>query len=54
MEVAKAVKSSEMLARFENLGIESVGSSPEEAGKFLGDEIVKWAKVISAANVKAE
>lgn len=54
VEVAKAVKSSEMLARFENLGIESVGSSPEEAGKFLGDEIVKWAKVISAANVKAE
>ena len=40
--------------KFENLGIEAVGSTPDEAGKFLNEEIVKWAKVISAANVKAE
>ena len=53
-EVAKAVKSNEMLARFEGLGIEAVGSTPEEASKFLTDEIVKWARVISSANVKAE
>ena len=53
-EVAKAVKSNEMLARFEGLGIEAVGSTPEEASKFLSDEIVKWARVISVANVKAE
>lgn len=53
-EVSKAVHSNEMLAKFENLGIEAVGSTPDEAGKFLNEEIVKWAKVISAANVKAE
>ncbi len=53
-EVAKAVKSNDMLARFEGLGIEAVGSTPEEASKFLSDEIVKWARVISSANVKAE
>jgi len=54
LEVSKAVRSNEMLARFEGLGIEAVGSSPEEASRFLSEEIVKWAKVISSANVKAE
>ena len=31
-----------------------VGNTPEQAGKFLDDEIAKWSKVISAAGVKAE
>ena len=53
-EAAKAINSPDLRAKFESLGIESVGSSPEQAGKFLDDEIVKWAKVISAAGVKAE
>lgn len=53
-EVEKAVKSKEMTARFESLGIEVVGSTPEAAGQFLNEEIKKWAKVISDANVKAE
>ena len=30
------------------------GSTPEEAGKFLEDEIVKWGAVIKKANVKPE
>jgi tripartite-type tricarboxylate transporter receptor subunit TctC len=54
METAKAINSPEMRAKFEALGIESVGSSPEQAGKFLDEEIVKWAKVINAAGVKAD
>jgi tripartite-type tricarboxylate transporter receptor subunit TctC len=53
-EAAKAINSPELRAKFESLGIESVGNTPEQAGKFLDDEIVKWAKVISAAGVKAE
>lgn len=53
-ETAKAINSPELRAKFEALGIESVGSSPEQAGKFLDEEIVKWAKVINAAGVKAE
>jgi len=31
-----------------------VGNSPEQAAKFLDEEIVKWAKVIIAAGVKPE
>ena len=53
-EVAKAVNSVEIKARFEALGIEPVGNSPEAAAKFLDDEIAKWAKVIGTAGVKAE
>ena len=53
-EAAKAINSPELRAKFESLGIESVGSTPDQAGKFLDEEIVKWAKVISAAGVKAE
>jgi tripartite-type tricarboxylate transporter receptor subunit TctC len=53
-EVAKIVQSPEMKARFEQLGIEAVGSTPQEAGKFLEDEVAKWAKVITTAGVKAE
>jgi len=53
-ETAKAIRSPDLKAKFEALGIESVGNTPEQAGKFLDEEIVKWAKVIKAADVKAE
>ena len=53
-EVAKAVNSPDIKAKFEALGIEPVGNSPDAAAKFLDDEIAKWAKVIGAAGVKAE
>jgi tripartite-type tricarboxylate transporter receptor subunit TctC len=53
-ETAKAVASADIKGRFETVGIEPVGNTPEEAGKFLDDEVAKWAKVISAAGVKAE
>ena len=53
-ETAKAVASPDIKGRFEALGIEPVGNSPELAAKFLADEIAKWAKVITAAGVKAE
>ena len=53
-EVAKAVNSPDIKSKFEALGIEPVGNSPDEAAKFLDDEIAKWAKVIQTAGVKAE
>jgi tripartite-type tricarboxylate transporter receptor subunit TctC len=54
LETAKAINSPELKVRFEALGIEGVGNTPEQAAKFLDEEIVKWAKVISTAGVKAE
>ena len=53
-EVAKIVASPEIRTRFDNLGIEGVGSTPAEAAKFLDDEIAKWANVITVAGVKPE
>ena len=53
-EVAKILATPEMRTRFEQLGIEAVGNTPEQAARFLDDEIAKWAKVITAAGVKAE
>ena len=52
-EADKVVKSSEMRARFDQLGIFPGGGTPEQAAKFLADEITKWARVISTAGVKA-
>jgi tripartite-type tricarboxylate transporter receptor subunit TctC len=53
-ETAKAVASADIQSKFEKLGIEPAGNTPEQAAKFLDEEIAKWAKVISAAGVKAE
>ena len=53
-EVAKAVNAADVKGRLEAMGIETVGSTPEQAGKFLNDEIAKWARVIQVAGVKAE
>jgi tripartite-type tricarboxylate transporter receptor subunit TctC len=53
-ETAKAVASADIKGRFETIGIEPIGNTPDEAGKFLDDEIAKWAKVISTAGVKPE
>ncbi len=53
-ETRKAINESDIKDRFNQIGIVPVGNSPEEAGKFLQDEVAKWAKVITAAGVKAE
>ena len=41
-------------ARLADLGDVSTSMTPDEFGKFIADETEKWAKVIRAANIKAE
>jgi tripartite-type tricarboxylate transporter receptor subunit TctC len=53
-ETAKAINESEIKERFNQIGIIPVGNKPEQAAKFLDEEVAKWAKVITAAGVKAE
>jgi tripartite-type tricarboxylate transporter receptor subunit TctC len=53
-ETQKAINESEIKDRFNQIGIEPVGGTPEQAAKFLEGEIAKWAKVITTAGVKAE
>ena len=54
VETANAVASTDIKGRFETIGVDPVGNTPDEAGKFLDNEIAKWAKVISTAGVKPE
>ena len=44
----------ELRAKLEPIGVEPVGNTPEQAAKFLADEVARWARVIKAAGVKAE
>jgi tripartite-type tricarboxylate transporter receptor subunit TctC len=53
-ETARIIAAPEIRARFEQMGVEPAGGTPEQAAKFLDDEIAKWARVITAANVKLE
>jgi len=41
-------------ARLADLGNQVLATSPAEFGKLIADETEKWAKVIQAANIKAE
>jgi tripartite-type tricarboxylate transporter receptor subunit TctC len=43
-----------MKARFADPGGTVLLGSPAEFGRFIADETEKWAKVIRAANIKAE
>ena len=53
-ETAKAINESEIKNRFNEIGIIPAGNNPAQAQQFLDAEIAKWAKVITAAGVKAE
>ncbi len=53
-ETAKAINESDIKDRFNQIGIIPVGNGAEEAVQFLDTEIAKWARVITAAGVKAE
>lgn len=54
LETQKAVNSPDIKARFETLGLEGVGSNPQDTGKFLNDEVVKMARIIKSKNIKPE
>ncbi len=54
VEVGKVLASAEVRGRFVSEGIEPIGGTPEQFGAFIRDEIVKYAKVVKAANLKAD
>jgi tripartite-type tricarboxylate transporter receptor subunit TctC len=53
-EINVALTDPEIKARFANLGNTVLPGSPDDFGKLIADETEKWAKVIRAANIKAE
>jgi tripartite-type tricarboxylate transporter receptor subunit TctC len=54
MEVNATLADPKMKARLAELGCTVLLGTPSEFGKLIADETEKWAKVIRAANIKAE
>jgi tripartite-type tricarboxylate transporter receptor subunit TctC len=52
--VREALKSEELIKRFEDQGILTVGNTPAQADAFLKAEIAKWGNLIKTVGVKAE
>jgi tripartite-type tricarboxylate transporter receptor subunit TctC len=53
-EINAALADRKMRARLADLGGSPLPGSPADFGKFIADETEKWAKVIRAANIKAD
>ncbi len=53
-DVAKILRSPEMLERLAKMGADPGGESPASFDKLIREETVKWADVVKAANLKAE
>ena len=53
-ETVRVLSIPEVRERMLASGNEPISSSPEELGAFIRDQIVKWAKVIKAAGIKAD
>ena len=54
IEVAKIVRTPEMRAKLESLGVEGVGNSPVEATTFLRSEIERNGKIIRDAKITVQ
>ncbi len=53
-DVLSVIAQPDVRERFLNDGAEPAGSSPAEFKKFINDEIVKWRKVITAADIRID
>ncbi|MBI2294614.1 MAG: tripartite tricarboxylate transporter substrate binding protein, partial [Betaproteobacteria bacterium] len=53
-EMVRALQLPDIRDRFNNVGFELVGSTPEAFGAYIKTEIKKWAKVVKASGAKPE
>lgn len=53
-DTARALNEPDMKKRVEDLGMASVGSTPEQLDAFIVTEIKRWAKVVADANIQPE
>jgi tripartite-type tricarboxylate transporter receptor subunit TctC len=53
-EIVKLIALSDVKDKLAALGFEPVGNSPDEFAAQIKRELPKWAKVVKAANIKAE
>jgi tripartite-type tricarboxylate transporter receptor subunit TctC len=53
-EAVKGLESQDLRERFASMGVEAVGTTPEQASAYLKSEIAKYGKVVKAIGLKIE
>jgi tripartite-type tricarboxylate transporter receptor subunit TctC len=53
-DVAAVLKQDDVRQVLMKQGFEAVGNTPEQFADFIRDEIIKWAKIIREANIRAD
>jgi tripartite-type tricarboxylate transporter receptor subunit TctC len=53
-EINAGVADPKLKSRFSELGAEVLLGSPADFAKLIADDTVKWAKVVRAANIRAD
>jgi tripartite-type tricarboxylate transporter receptor subunit TctC len=54
LEIVKALAQTDLRARLADLGLEAIGSSPDELAAVIKAEIPKWAKLIKESGIKLD
>ncbi len=52
--IGQAVKKPDVVRRLAAVGVEPVGNSPQEMGKFVQEETARWRQVIQSAGIQPE
>ncbi|MBI3067723.1 MAG: tripartite tricarboxylate transporter substrate binding protein, partial [Betaproteobacteria bacterium] len=50
----KAVQREDFRARIAQTGADTITETPEYFGKMLKEKVVRWAKVVKSAGIRAE
>ena len=53
-EMNRIMKMPDVTQRLAGDGVEAVGSTPEQFGAYLKQEVAKWGKVVNASGAKAD
>lgn len=53
-EVTRILQAPDVRDRFENLAFQIIGNTPQQFQAFIQAEVMKWGKVVKAANISAD
>ncbi|MBX6376261.1 MAG: tripartite tricarboxylate transporter substrate binding protein, partial [Acetobacteraceae bacterium] len=53
-EIVAALRSPDLRARLDQLGVEAIGSSPEEFARFLNAELARWGEAVRRSGARID